>query len=149
MMRRYGSTPRPDQRYRMRPGVYAILPRDGALLLTYQDDPHYEFQLPGGGIYAGEHPITALHREVFEETGWKIGPPQRLGAYRRFTYMPEYDLWAEKVCHIYMARPVRRHGPPIEVDHTAVWMSPDEALALLNPIGDADFLAAAYGSGLF
>lgn len=149
MIRRYGSAPKPDRRYRLRPGVYAILPRDGALLLTYQDDPHYEFQLPGGGIDPGEQPIPALHREVFEETGWRIGPVRRLGAYRRFTYMPEYDLWAEKICHIYMARPILRHGPPIEADHSAVWMSPAEALRLLAPVGDADFVEAAYGSGLF
>ena len=72
MIRRYGATPRNDQNYQLRAGVYAILPRRGQLLLTWQGAPHNEVQLPGGGIDPGESPIHALHREVFEETGLTI-----------------------------------------------------------------------------
>ena len=140
MIRRYGDAPVSGQRYIQRPGAYAILPRDGKILVTYQADPHFEFQLPGGGIDAGEGAIQALHREVFEETGYRIANPRRLGAFRRFTYMPEYDLFAEKVCHIYLAFPVRPHGHPTEPGHIAVWMEPDVALAELYNDGDADFL---------
>jgi len=96
MIRRYGETPQMDRRYQIRRGVYAILPYGDALLLTHQAEPEPEFQLPGGGIDSGEHPITALHREVMEETGWKIARPRHIGAFRRFVFMPEYDLWAEK-----------------------------------------------------
>jgi 8-oxo-dGTP diphosphatase len=106
--RRFGEAPRSDQTYRIRPGIYAILPLGDDLLLTFQGGIHQELQLPGGGIDPGEHPIAALHREVYEETGWRIAAPRRLGVYRRFTFMPEYDLWAEKICHIYLARPLRR-----------------------------------------
>lgn len=141
MIRRYGEVPQNGQRYKLRPGVYAILPRAGKLLCTYQGDPHYEVQLPGGGIDPGEHPLNALHREVFEETGWRIAAPRKLGAFRRFTFMPEYDLWAEKLCHIYLARPVRPHGPPSEPGHMALWLSVDEALTELYNDGDADFVA--------
>lgn len=141
MIRRYGEVPQNGQRYKLRPGVYAILPRAGKLLCTYQGDPHYEVQLPGGGIDPGEHPLNALHREVFEETGWRITAPRKLGAFRRFTFMPEYDLWAEKLCHIYLARPVRPHGPPSEPGHMALWLSVEEALAELYNDGDADFVA--------
>ncbi len=66
--------------------------------------------------------IGALHREILEETGWRVSSPRRLGAFRRFVYMPEYDLWAEKLCHVFLARPVVRHGPPEEEGHTAVWV---------------------------
>ena len=145
MIRRYGKVPLGGQRYRHRPGVYAVLPRDGQLLLTYQGAPHHEFQLPGGGIDAGEHPLNALHREVFEETGWRIAAPRKLGTFRRFTFMPEYDMWAEKLCHIYLARPVRPHGPPSEPGHMAVWMSSEDAIARLYNEGDADFVALAVG----
>jgi len=141
MIRRYGEAPKSGQRYTRRPGVYAILPRDGQLLLTYQGDPHFEVQLPGGGIDPGEHPLTALHREVFEETGWRIAAPRRLGAFRRFTYMPEYDLWAEKLCHIYLARPVRAHGLPSEPDHVPLWLPAADAVAELYNDGDAAFVA--------
>ena len=119
----------------------AVLWRDGEVLLTHQDQPWPEFQLPGGGIDPGESPVQALHREVYEETGWHIGPARRLGTFRRFTYMPEYDLWAEKLCMIYLARPVRRISAPTEPGHDAVWMAPDTAVQVLGNDGDASFLA--------
>ncbi len=140
MIRRYGEAVKPDIRYTRRPGVYAVLLGDGGLLVTHQEAPTPEFQLPGGGIDPGESPITALHREVFEETGWRIAAPLRLGAFRRFTYMPEYDLWAEKLCHIYVARPVRRHGPPREPGHTAHWLDPVSAMNMLANEGDRAFV---------
>lgn len=146
MIRRYGAPLKTGQRYRRRPGVYAVLLRDGQVLTTFQADPVPEYQLPGGGIDKGEAPIAALHREVMEETGWHIGSLRRLGVYRRFTYMPEYDLWAEKLCSIYLARPTLRIGPPTEPGHTAVWLSIPEALDTLDNEGDRDFLArAVYG----
>ena len=92
MIRRFGEPPRAGQTYRWRPGVYALLPRDGYLLVTEQSDPDPDLQLPGGGIDPGEAPLAALNREVYEETGWTIAAPRRIGTFRRFTYMPEYDL---------------------------------------------------------
>jgi 8-oxo-dGTP diphosphatase len=145
MIRRFGDKPAEGQRYQMRHGVYAILPLRDQLLLTWQDDPHYELQLPGGGIDPGESPIHALHREVMEETGWRIANPTRLGAFRRFTYMPEYDMWAEKLCHIYVALPVRRIGPPIETDHTPLWSDPAFAADKLYNEGDRYFVSRYMG----
>jgi len=106
-------------------------------------------QLPGGGIDPGENPIDALHREVFEETGWKIGDIRKIGAYRRFCYMPEYDKWAEKLCHIYMARPVHRLGPPSEPDHTPLWMPMAEAARTIASPGDRAFVADLYSRSRF
>ena len=129
MTRRFGTPPERGREYILRPGVYAILPRDGALLLTHQADPEPEYQLPGGGIDPGESPLRALHREVLEETGWRIAGARRLGALRRFTFMPDYDIWAEKLCTIYLAFPVYQLGPPSEPGHHAVWMPPEVAQA--------------------
>ncbi len=142
MIRRFDLSPRTGVRYRRRPGVYAVLRRGGDILLTHQAEPWPEFQLPGGGIDRGEQTIPALHREVREETGWTIAVERRLGAFRRFTYMPEYDLWAEKLCVIYLARPVRPLGPPTEAGHTAVWAPLDTAIGLVANAGDRHFLAA-------
>jgi 8-oxo-dGTP diphosphatase len=97
-------------------------------------------QLPGGGIDPGESPQRALHREVFEETGWTISAPRRAGAFRRFVYMPEYDLWANKVCIIYVARPVRQMGPPSEPGHSAIWVDPEIAARSLGNPGDRHFV---------
>ncbi|MCO6384373.1 MAG: NUDIX hydrolase [Vannielia sp.] len=147
MTRRFGEPVEAGRRYVRRPGIYALLPRDGRLLVTYQEEPKPEFQLPGGGIDPGEQPLAALHREVLEETGWRIAPMRRLGAFRRFTYMPEYDLWAEKLCTVVLARPVRRLGPPSEPGHSDLWLEADEALGLLGNQGDLHF-AARYLAGL-
>ncbi len=147
MIGRFGETPRPGRIYRRRPGAYAVLLREGRVLLTHQTDPVPEFQLPGGGIDRGESPLRALRREVLEETGWHVGPLRRLGAFRRFAYMPEYDLWAEKLCTIYLGRPALRRSPPLEPGHTAVWLTPSEALGLVGNAGDRHFLARALGLG--
>lgn len=143
MIRRFGEPVRPGQPYRRRPGVYAVILDGGSILATHQMDPTPEFQLPGGGIDKGEHPIAALHREVREETGWRIALRHRIAAFRRFTYMPEYDLWAEKLCTIYLARPVRPLGPPTEPGHTAVWLPVATALDLLANDGDRAMLLQA------
>lgn len=145
MIRRYGAPPRAEQTYRFRPGAYAILWNGTDMLTTFQADPDEELQLPGGGIDPGESVIPALHREVCEETGWSISNPRRLGAYRRFTYMPEYDLYAEKLCHIYLARPVLETTCVLEPGHEAVWLKPEDAVVMLANSGDRDFVARVFG----
>ena len=148
MIPRVGEPINPRQRYRLRPGVYAILARGSNVLLTHQSVPKPETQLPGGGIDPGEAPLAALHREVLEETGWTISNPRRVGAYRRFTYMPEYELWAEKICVVYFARPALQRHAPQEADHTAIWTPISQAAALLDTPGDREFMAAFQDSGL-
>ena len=145
MIRRYGDPVKPGQHYRRRPGVYAVLLRGDSILATFQEAPTPEFQLPGGGIDAGEQPVAALHREVIEETGWKIDVIRRIGAFRRFTFMPEYDLWAEKVCTVYLARPVLRLGPPADTGHSAVWLPVEKAVRWLGNPGDRGMLARFIG----
>lgn len=140
MIPRFGPPPLPAIRYRRRPGAYAVLIRDGRVLLTHQTEPEAEFQLPGGGIDPGEGAIAALHREVMEETGWTISTPRHLGVYRRYCYMPDYDLTAEKLCTVWLARPVMRRGPPSEAGHSAHWLTADDAIASLPEPGSRAFL---------
>lgn len=146
-MRRFGRSPQKGRRYTLRPGAYAILARGSEMLVTHQEEPWPEFQLPGGGIDAGENPVPALMRECLEETGWTVSRPVRLGAFRRFTYMPEYDLWAEKLCTIYLARPVRQMGPPLEAGHSAIWMQAEVAARTLAVDGDRHFVRQLFGLG--
>jgi 8-oxo-dGTP diphosphatase len=123
-----------------RPGAYAILPLGGSVLLTAQVTDVVDIQLPGGGIDPGESPLHALHREVLEETGWRIASPRRLGSFRRFAYMPEYDLWAEKICHVYLARPVYRMADPVEPDHETLVLPLTDAVAAVGNEGDRMYL---------
>jgi len=57
---------------RTRLSVYALV-RDGDLVLLTQIAKAIPgdglWTLPGGGVDWGEHPIDALHRELYEETG--------------------------------------------------------------------------------
>ena len=149
-MRRFGEPRRRDVIYDRRPGAYAVIAQGSAhpgtrLMLTEQDAVDLELQLPGGGGDPGESPIRALHREVFEETGWHIRVKRRLGAYQRFTYMPEYDQWAHKICLLYLCAPTLCVGPPTEPDHRVVWMSAHEACRELTNSGDRHWLASWLG----
>ncbi len=140
MIPRIGEPVIHSQRYTLRPGAYAILERKGQILLTHQLEPVPEVQLPGGGIDAGEQVLPALHREIAEETGWRVGGLRRIGAYRRFTFMEEYDLWAEKICHVFHGRPSICLGEPKEKNHTALWTTPGVAMELVENDGERRFL---------
>lgn len=138
-MERFGKPPERGQIYRDRPGAYAIITGARGMLVTEQRSayvPEPEIQLPGGGIDPGENPAQALHREALEETGWRVADLCRLTAYQRYVYMPEYDLWARKICHIYTARATLCHGAPREAGHRALWLSPREAVPQLVSEGD-------------
>jgi 8-oxo-dGTP diphosphatase len=141
-MRRFGEAVVPGQRYANRPGAYAVVLDGRDVLMTEQSDPHPEIQLPGGALDPGEGAVRALHRECLEETGWRIRVERRLGFFQRYTYMPEYDLWARKVCHIYLARAVYALGPPAEPGHRAVWMPIETAAERAGVEGDRHFLRA-------
>jgi 8-oxo-dGTP diphosphatase len=145
MIRRFGQPPLPNQRYTLRAGAYAILPLQTRILLTAQIGEVLDIQLPGGGIDPGESPTQALYREVMEETGWRISKPKRLGAFRRFVFMPEYDLWAEKICHIYVAKPTHQICEPLEPSHFTTIMEPSEAAFSLGNEGDRNFVEGFFG----
>ena len=145
MIRRFGQPPLPNQRYTLRAGAYAILPLQTRILLTAQIGEVLDIQLPGGGIDPGESPTQALYREVMEETGWRISKPKRLGAFRRFVFMPEYDLWAEKICHIYVAKPTRQICEPLEPSHFTTIMEPSEAAFSVGNEGDRNFVEGFFG----
>ena len=144
----HGPRPASTQVYRRRPGAYAILPLRGRVLLTFQSEPVPELQLPGGGLDPGEAPLRALHREVREETGWTIGPARLLGRYRQYGYIPEYDMWAEKICSLYLARPVRQISAPQHAEHSVIWTSPAKATQLLTNAGDRAFVRAVLMDGI-
>ena len=143
MMRRFDESVRYGVRYVERQGAYGAILQGGKVLLTRQMEPVPEVQLPGGGIDPDEGPLQALKRETLEETGWTVRVLRFLAAYRRFTYMPEYDQWARKTHRVYLCRPLRRTGPPQEEGHTALWIPANSAVPMLASSGDRAMLALA------
>lgn len=141
-MRRFGAPPIKGRVYLDRPGVYSVILRDGEALLAEQNG---DLLLPGGGIEPGESVLQALHREVWEETGWVVAPVRRLGVYARYCWLTEQDQWSRKVAHIYLCRPVRRRSAPVEPDHMPVWMAGETAMHLLDADGERVFMARALG----
>lgn len=148
-MRRFGGQRRADIAYRPRPGAYGVILDGGRALLALNDSPGEEVALPGGGIDPGETPLRALHREAMEETGWRIRPLMRIGAYRRFAWLPNYGFHAEKICHVYLCAAGRRVAEPTEPDHQPVWVDAELAAETLSDAGArALFRAAARAAGL-
>lgn len=147
MLRRFDENPIKNRKYTTRHGVYAIILRAKKILITFQGPPHDEYQLPGGGVDTGESYMHALHREALEETGWTIRPKIKLGAFQRFTFMPEYNLYAHKVCHIYLCHGVIKKSAPLHDDHIPIWLSPKRSLEILYNSGDKYFLELAISKG--
>lgn len=149
-MRRIGEPVRQGVDYRDRRGAYGLVTGPRGLLCVWQKD---ELQLPGGGIDPGESPIAALHREVMEETGWRIagpdgGLPRRIEAFQRYVWLWDYAYWARKVQAIYLARAVARIGPPLEAEHRPVWLAPERAAQALHIRGDRETVLRALRAGL-
>ena len=137
--RRFIAVPASERPHRTRRAVRVVVTDGDSVLLFADTDPGVPgsrwWVTPGGGIDPGESPLAALHREVREETGWTIGEPRWLGAYRRYCYMPDYGFWAEKLCNVWLARPILRHGPPSEPGHEARWLPLAGVEALLPEPG--------------
>ncbi|MEJ1113186.1 NUDIX hydrolase [Paenarthrobacter sp. CCNWLY172] len=63
-----------------RPAAYAVIVRDGKILLAYwKQDGKEGWTLPGGGLDLAEHPVDGCKREVFEETGYEARIDGMLG----------------------------------------------------------------------
>ena len=68
---------------RQRVAAYALLTR-GAEILLARIAPHIAadvWALPGGGVDHGEHPLDALRREIYEETGLHAEPGRIVDVY--------------------------------------------------------------------
>jgi 8-oxo-dGTP diphosphatase len=74
----------------LRVGAYAVVVRDGAVLLARwigSDPPRWT--LPGGGLDHGEDPAAAAVREVREETGYAVRLDRLLTVHSFHVVLPD------------------------------------------------------------
>ncbi|MGH7157986.1 MAG: NUDIX domain-containing protein [Candidatus Saccharimonadales bacterium] len=81
-----------------RPSAYAIVIKDGALLVSPQFDG---YDLPGGGIDLGETPEEAAVRETKEETGIDVENPMLVAATSSFFRMLIRDRSVQSIMMYY------------------------------------------------
>ena len=93
----------------LRVGAYAVIERDGAVLLARwvgSDPPRWT--LPGGGLDHGEDPRDAAVREVEEETGYHVALRQLLSveSFRGLVERPDGPVDHQAICILYTAEVV-------------------------------------------
>ena len=137
VMRLFGEKVDRKVKYQRRVGAYGIIVHNNELLLTEQitSENNIEVQLPGGGSNEGESLIQTLYREVLEETGWGIKVLKKNGVFQRFTYMPEYKIWAHKICHVYKCVATIKKTKILENNHRSVFMNKKRAMDALLDTG--------------
>jgi ADP-ribose pyrophosphatase YjhB (NUDIX family) len=93
----------------VRVGAYAVVERDGALLLArWVDSDPPRWTLPGGGLDHGEDPRLGAIREVEEETGYRVELRQLLTveSFRQLVDRPDGPVDHQAICIIYSAEVV-------------------------------------------
>ena len=141
-MKLFGERVNSRIKYQRRVGAYGIIFQKKEFLLTEQvtSEGNIEVQLPGGGSDKNESPLHSLYREVLEETGWGIKVLKKEGIFQRFTYMPEYKIWAHKICHIYRCAATIRKTEQLEKNHRFVIMNKKKALEKIVDTGFKYFI---------
>lgn len=119
-MRQFGT---PIAGARVRPGAYALVyDEQRGLAVVRSGGPAH---LPGGGIEDGEDELTAVVREVSEETGLTVQPLDRLGV------VQQAIDHLNKVSHYVTCR-ILAEGGPHEPDHELDWMPWRHAMRTLH-----------------
>jgi 8-oxo-dGTP diphosphatase len=122
---------RPGVAYPPRPGAHGIAADAQGRIAIVEIGAHkgpVQYDLPGGGIDAGESEAAAMAREFLEETGLIVeaGAP----VYRAAQFWLKDGVEPRNsIFSILKARVTGAAGTIVEPDHTLVWLDPLEAIA--------------------
>lgn len=123
----FGQT-QPGVTYVERPTAYGVCARGehSIALARIGRANAFEYDLPGGGIEAGEDEAAALMREFQEETGLTVWPTRIIG--RAGQYWLNKGEPRNSLSTFYEVELSADDGDPSEPDHELVWMAPLEAV---------------------
>lgn len=109
------------------------------------------WSLPKGHIEAGEEPLAAALREIYEETGLRdLELIRKLGSYERYRLGPDgrEDGAELKTIHMFLFRTDETDLAPLDADNPeARWVSKEEVAGLLTHPKDRAFFLAFLAAG--
>jgi ADP-ribose pyrophosphatase YjhB (NUDIX family) len=105
--------------------VAAVIEKDGQFLMVEEDaDEHIVINQPAGHLEKDETLLTAVKREVLEETAWEFEPAYIIGIY--LYPSPHNDVTYLRIC--FSGRCLNHH-PQKKLDQgiiQALWMTREE-----------------------
>lgn len=118
-----------NKKFERRSATRAILfDENGLIPILFVSKFNYH-KLPGGGIEEGEDKMSALAREIFEETGCEAKMEGEIGKITE--YRSEFNLFQTSYC--YVGKVIKKGKPDFTEDEMGegfelVWLSLDEAI---------------------
>jgi 8-oxo-dGTP diphosphatase len=116
--------------YTDRPGAYAVLRNEKGEIAIVKTG--FGAFLPGGGSDDGESLEQTLHREVFEEIGFRLSNIKKIGEARQYVISNFYNKNFCKHGHFYTADWTKDPAASNQKDHSLVWAAPEKAAEILS-----------------
>ena len=135
----------------MKLGVLVYVERDGKVLMIHRakEDEHKGLWLaPGGKVEPNEAPLEAAVREVEEETGLVIDPPELKGL---INFPDDGDSPFGDEWHVFVYRADSPSGDLIEVcpEGELHWIDKEAVVSLPMWEGDLLFTPKVFETGVF
>ncbi|MFD1429979.1 NUDIX hydrolase [Lacticaseibacillus mingshuiensis] len=122
----------PQLDYKLRVGVYGVIPDQSGKRLLVLGAPNHALFLPGGEVEAGESDEETLARELMEEFGIKVDIGQRLGRATEYFYSHHRETAYYHPATFYACSNIQIVQSPLEDFNTLMLMPLTSAAAELK-----------------